>query len=87
MTHPVITLEDEIVKYLKQKIALAALWILNNKPTRSAFRALMFNKPEPGADAQLFTFNGWSFGTRFYGSVRSQAVEVQAPAKPRIVKP
>lgn len=80
MAHPVLTLEEDLRYSLKAFVA-------SLRPVRAAFHGLMFSKPAPDAEAQLFTFNGVSFGTRFYGMVRTQPVnwKVQTPAKSRII--
>lgn len=82
MAHPVLTFEEDLRMALKQLLA-------SLRPVRAAFQGLMFSKPAPDAEAQLFTFNGVTFGTRFFGMVRTQPVEwkPKAQAKPRIIAP
>ena len=80
MTHPIITLEDFLVRYIKQQIANVALWLLEHLPQRAKFQALMFSAPSAEAKAQIITYNGWTVGTVFYGSAISQAA-VLAPPK------
>jgi hypothetical protein len=81
MTHPILHLEVWLVTYAKHKIAEAALWLLNHRPSRSAFRVVVYNRPDSAALAQRFIFNGWSVGNRFFGLVGSEL----APP-PRIVR-
>jgi len=85
VTHPILTFEEDLRNYVKALPRAILQWLLYNRPIRAAFQGLMFSKPAADAEAQLFTFNGFSFGTRFFGMVRTQPVEIKKPEPKRII--
>jgi hypothetical protein len=89
VAHPVLSFEEDLRMALKQKLALAVIWLAQYKPERTKLRVVVFNKPRPDAQALLFTFNGVSFNDRFVGLVKQNAVEVQAAPvqQKRIITP
>lgn len=78
VSHPVLTFEAGVRAALKRIPA----WLRAHKPERSNFKALMFNEPTPAAQAQLFQWNGFCIGTRFFGTVVSYGVVVQRKPQP-----